>query len=78
MWKALKLKEELDEDWDPFPLSGWESQLESAIIRMSERLNAAGPVSGYRPRFMQEYLDPTNPNGPRIDLENIRGTNLRQ
>jgi RHS repeat-associated protein len=78
MWSALKLKEELDDDWDSFPLSGWETQLWSAIIRMSERLNSAGPVSGYRPRFMQEYLEPTNPNGPRIDLENIRGTNLRQ
>lgn len=78
MFSALKLKEELDEDWDSFPMKGWETQLWSAIIRMSIRLNKFGPVSEGRRTVMQEYLDPTSEKGPRIDLENLRGTNLRQ
>ena len=59
------------------PFSRWEPQLWSGIIRMSGRLNTFGPVSGAG-TVLQEYLDPTNPRGPRIDLENLRGINLRQ
>lgn len=77
MFTALQLREEIENDWNPFPFSRWESQLWSAVIRMSARLNKFGPVSG-KATVMQEYLEPTNTRGPRIDLENLRGTNLRQ
>ena len=78
MFKALTMKDALEPEWDSFQLQRWEPRLWQAIRRLSSRLNTAGPVSGYRPRFMQEYLDPTDETGPRIDLENIRGENLRQ
>ena len=77
MFSALQLKEALDEDWDTFSMNKWETQLWSAVIRMSARLNTFGPVSQVN-TVMQEYLDPTDRTGPRIDLENLRGTNLRQ
>ena len=77
MFTAMDLKENLEEDWDSFPFSRWEPLLWSGIIRMSGRLNTFGPVSGAG-TVLQEYLDPTNPRGPRIDLENLRGINLRQ
>ena len=78
MFTAMELKENLSDDWHSFPFSRWETQLYSAIIRMSGRLNKFGPVSEQGKTVMQEYLDPTNLNGPRIDLENLKGVNLRQ
>ncbi len=75
MFTALQLKENLDPDWDAFSFNRRQGQLTSAIIRMSARLNKFGPVSQIG-TVMQEYLDPTDTTGPRIDLENLRGKNL--
>jgi RHS repeat-associated protein len=77
MFSAVQLQDALQADWDKFPFSRWEPELYSAIIRMSGRLNTFGPVSQVG-TVMQEYLDPTDQSEPRIDLENLRGTNLSQ
>ena len=63
--------------WDSFSMNKWESGLRGAIIRMSIRLNTFGPVSSAN-TVLQEYCDPTDTTSPRIDLENLRGTNLQR
>ncbi len=76
MFTAVLAERALQNDWDKFSKS-WETELFGAIIRMSEKLSSFGPVSGTG-TVLQEYLDPTDQSNPRIDLENLRGTNLRE
>ncbi len=82
MFEAVQLQDALRDDWDKFPFSRWESQLMSAIITMSARLNTFGPVDASQPgqagNVMRQLLNPTDPSDPRIDLENLRGVNLRR
>ena len=83
MWGALQLLSALDWDnnsrWDKFKRFGqWEQQLWSATIRMSAWVGTHGPTAEGYYTVHQEYGDPTDETSPRIDLENIRGVNLRQ
>jgi hypothetical protein len=77
MYTALETQSALSSDWDKFDFGSYQFQLWGAIVRMSQRLRTFGPVSMVG-TVMQEYLDPTDRSEPRIDLENLRGTNLRQ
>jgi len=59
MYSAVQLKDALQDGWDKFPFNRWETELFSAIVRMSARLNTFGPV--YQTgTVLQEYLDPTD------------------
>jgi len=82
MFSAMELKDALDPDWDKFNFSRWESDLWQAIRTMSARLNTFGPVDasvpGQNKTVMTQYLNPTDEDDPRIDLENWKGVNLRQ
>lgn len=78
MYLALEAASGLDQSWDDFSFNRWKNKLRSAIIRMSAWVGSHGPVGpGRIPRVHQEYLEPTDEAGPRIDLENIYGVNLR-
>jgi len=81
MWTALQVLSNLGWDnkqnWDKFKKFGrWETQLWSAVIRMSEWVGAHGPTDNAYYTVHQEYADPTDFTSPRIDLENLRGVNL--
>ncbi len=58
--------------------SQWDEELWISVIRMSIWVGTHGPTSGGYYTVHQEYGDPTDTTSPRIDLENIRGVNLRK
>ena len=65
---------------DPFStllFSRWRSNLRDAIIRMSFWVGTHGPTQDAYYTVHQEYLEPNDTEKPRIDLENLRGVNLR-
>ena len=78
MFAALKSQDYVQQKgWSSYNLGSDEPKLWSAIIRMSLFVQTHGPTPpGPDPTWHQEYLDPNDTTSPRIDLENIIGTNL--
>ena len=77
MWKEMSTGTRIDLTWDVFPFNSWARELRSATIEMSKWVGTHGPTPPYPdPLLHQEYLDPTDDDEPRIDLENLRGENI--
>ncbi len=62
-----------------FMFRRWRKKLKRAIIRMSMKVKSYGPTSpGKKKSLLKVYLDEDDHNGPRIDLDNTYGVNLKR